>query len=253
MHLSYNVIKENMAVSKETKKITTESLVDVAREERVGDTSSVTFEEAQAFISNYERLGQNIIEDAKRKRDAYIYEASEKAKDIEKEAYEKGYAQGLANGEEDGRKQAYESCIPQATKEAEDIIENAELILSSAQEKFEDYLESKKKEIIELTFTIAEQILKKEVLDKTSINSLVEEAIRLSKGEENIVIRCNPTYEEELKKQIPVWKTLNNILGEIFILCDDSMECGNAVIEKKTGKVIVGIDMGLERIKEAIL
>lgn len=253
MHLSYNVIKENRTIAKESKKITTESIVEIKSDEVAGNINSVTLEEAQAYISNYERLGQNIIEDAKRKRDEYIYGASEKAAVIEREAYEKGYTQGIANGEEDGRKKAYESCIPEATKEAEEIILKAEKILASAQDMFESYLEEKKKEIIELSVSIAEQILKREVTDKASINGLVEEAIKLSKGEENVVIRCNPMYEEELQKQIPVWKTLNNILGEIFVLVDDSMECGNAVVEKKTGKIIVGLDIGLERIKEAIL
>ena len=253
MHLSYNVIKGNRAVAKDAKIISTESVIELDTEVTSEGVSGVTYEEAQAYINNYKKLGQNILEDARKRRDDYIVEAAEKAKEIEKEAYEEGYKQGLANGKEDGKKEAFDKYIPQATKQAEDMIANAEHILSSANENYELYLESKKSEIIELVITIAEQVLKREVSDKDSINSLVEEAINLSKGEENVVIKCNSTYEEELKKQIPVWKTLNNISGEIFILTDENMECGNAVIEKKTGKVVVGIDMGLEKIKEAIL
>lgn len=253
MHLSYNVIKENRAVAREAKTISTESIIDVDSEILSEGVNGVTYEEAKAFIGNYERLGQNIIDDARRKREKFLYEAAEKAKEIEKEAYEKGYEQGLINGQEDGKKEAFDKYIPQATKEAEDMIANAEHILSSANKNYELYLESKKSEIVELAIAIAEQVLRKEVLEKDSINGLVEEAINLSKGEENIVIKCNTTYEEELKKQIPVWKKLNNITGEIFILADEKMECGNAVIEKKTGKVVVGIDIGLEKIKEAIL
>ena len=104
-----------------------------------------------------------------------------------------------------------------------------------------------------MAFTIAEQVLHKELKKENSLNELVEEAIKLSKGEENIVIKCNPLYEEELKKNAELWQATNNISGKIFIMVDDDIEEGNAIVEKNTGKIVVGIDVGLKRIQDAIL
>lgn len=249
MHSSYNVIKENRVVSKTTKKICTEAFV--TNEDK--DTEDVTFEEAQSFLSNYQNVVEDMLADAKFKSEKYILESIEKSKVIEKEAYEKGYAQGHSNGLEDGYKEAYEKYIPEARKQAEDMITNAEVILSSAKSDYERYLELKRNEILELVLTVSNKVLKNVALDVTAINKLIDEAIELSKDEENIVIRCNSIYEEELKKNVPVWKTLNNIKGEIFIMADNSMNPGNAIIEKKSGKIEVGIDIGLEKLREAIL
>lgn len=249
MHSSCNVIKENRVVSKTTKKICTE--VFLANEDQ--DIEEVTFEEAQSFVSNYQNVVEDMLSDAKLKSEKYILESIEKSKVIEKEAYEKGYAQGHSNGLEDGYKEAYEKYMPEARKQAEDMITNAEVILSSAKSDYERYLELKKNEILELVLTVSNKVLKNVALDVTSINKLIDEAIELSKDEENVVIKCNSIYEEELKKNVPVWKTLNNIKGEIFIMADNSMNPGNAIIEKKSGKIEVGIDIGLEKVREAIL
>ena len=161
--------------------------------------------------------------------------------------------QGIKNGEEDGKKEALETYLPQAKAEAEEIRQKATNIILRANEDYADYLESKKKEIVDLAFTIAEQVLHKELKKENSLNELVEEAIKLSKGEENIVIKCNPLYEEELKKNAELWQATNNISGKIFIMVDDDIEEGNAIVEKNTGKIVVGIDVGLKRIQDAIL
>ena len=36
-------------------------------------------------------------------------------------------------------------------------------------------------------------------------------------------------------------------------MVDDDIEEGNAIVEKNTGKIVVGIDVGLKRIQDAIL
>lgn len=254
MHLSYNVIKNYNVESKEKVNIETESIIQIDKsEENASNNLGVSYEEAQFFIKNYEKIGQNIIEDAKRKRDEYIVEMVEKAKVIEKEAYEKGYSQGVINGEEDGKKEAYESCIPNAIKKAEEIISNAEETLKSAKKNYEAYLEEKKSEILELSITIAEQVIKKELEDKAGLNSMLENALKDSKGLDNVIIKCNSVHIDEIKSQCETWKTINNIIGEIFVISDNNMKPGNAVIEKSTGKVEVGIDIGLNKIKEVLL
>lgn len=252
MHLSYNVIKVNRVMPKETKTISTELFLNNEDKEQA-ENSQVSLEKAQEIISNYENIGRKIIEDAKLEKLEILKSAKELAKDIEREAYEKGYNQGLINGNEDGKKEALEKYIPIASEKANTIIQDAERIFKNANKSYEEYLDRKRNEIIGLSLSIAEQVLKREVSDVSGLNGLIDEVIKISKGSENIVIKCNDKYKEELEKNIPIWRTLNNISGEIFILVDNNISEGNAIIERSTGKVEVGIDIGLEKIREAIL
>ncbi|MDY3828848.1 MAG: FliH/SctL family protein [Clostridium sp.] len=252
MHLSCNFIKGNRVLEQtNTKVISTNYQINTENNKALND--NITYEKVEYLLNNYEKIGQGIIEDARRQKEKILLEAVEQTKEIEKEAYETGYSQGIKNGEEDGKKEALETYLPQAKAEAEEIRQKATNIILRANEYYADYLESKKKEIIDLAFTIAEQVLHKELKKENSLNELVEEAIKLSKGEENIVIKCNPLYEEELKKNAELWQATNNISGKIFIMVDDDIEEGNAIVEKNTGKIVVGIDVGLKRIQDAIL
>lgn len=252
MQSSYSLIKENRVLSGETKKIKTEY-----QAKRHGDMSgeasdSLTIEEARKYVSSYEKIGQGIIEEAKKKREQYLFETIERANELEKDAYEKGYNQGLLNGHEDGEKEALEKYIPQAKKEAQEIIENAQKCLKSAREDYNKYLEEKKKEILNLVLEVSKKVLNREILEKPSINSLVEQALYLSKGSENVIVKCNSIHNDELKKNIEIWKPSYNIVGEIFLLPDDNMKPGNAIIEKDSGIIEVGIDIGMEKIKNVL-
>ncbi|MGG7176580.1 FliH/SctL family protein [Clostridium paraputrificum] len=255
MQSSYNLIKKDRALSGDLKKISTEynKVESYESIDEVVEESGITLEEAQNYIKNYENIGRNILAEAQAKRDSFMVEAITKAEAMEKEAYEKGYEQGVENGYSDGKKEALDKYIPQAENQYNNILMKAEKILKGAEKNYEEYLESKKQEIIKLSISIAEKILAREINKESGINELVDEALKLSKGEENVIIKCNPIHENELKKQINMWKTSYNISGEIFILSSENIAAGNAIIEKSSGMIKVGIDVGLEKVKEAIL
>ena len=241
MQSSYSLIKRNSVLANETKKtITTNFKISRDKEkeeeeEENVETSQVSYDEAKRIIEDYKEISKKITEKANKEKERILIEATVKAEEIEKEAYEKGYAQGISNGENDGKKEALDTFLPKAEREAEEIRKEAEEILMNAQGNYEKYLESKKEEIISLAINIAEQILNREVSRDDGIDNLVEEALKLSRGQENIIIRCNPLYEKELKEKIPVWKISYNIQGEIFIMIDKKIEKGNAIVEKQTG------------------
>lgn len=79
------------------------------------------------------------------------------------------------------------------------------------------------------------------------------EAFKISKGEESIILRSNSFHIDELKKNCERWKLSYAIKNEIFVISDDSMEPGNAILEKPSGIVKVGVDVGMEQVKKAIL
>ena len=53
-----------------------------------------------------------------------------------------------------------------------------------------------------------------------------------------------------LFRSIENWKSKIAFQGDIFVIEDNFLEDGTAVIEKETGKSIVSISYGIEKIKE---
>ncbi len=257
MRSSYNnVIKSQFTKSSESKIIATEYVaknyipeIEEEIEEEIVVQPKVDPEE---ILRKYDEIGKNIIEEAQRNKQRIEMEAEISAQNAEKEAYEKGYDQGIQNGKEDGYKQAYEETIEKAKGEAEDIVNKAQEILKNAQNDYNKYLDNKKNEVIELALNIAENIVRKKLEKEDSMNDLIEEAFKLSKGEQSVVIKINPFYVSELKTHIEKWKVEYSIKQEVFVLGDTFMEKGNAIVEKDSGMVKIGIDIGMEQIRKAL-
>ena len=85
-----------------------------------------------------------------------------------------------------------------------------------------------------------------------SVISLINPVLEQFRGEENIVIKCNGNYIVAIESKVNEWKKSYAISGEILVLEDPLMELGNAVLEKSTGKVVVGLDVSLEKLEESI-
>ena len=79
------------------------------------------------------------------------------------------------------------------------------------------------------------------------------EYIKISKGEDNVILKANSIHIEELKSEVERWKIAYGIKNEIFVLTDDSIKPGNAILEKPSGIVKVGVEIGMEQIQKAIL
>ena len=207
----------------------------------------------EEVLRRYEDIGQRIIQDAKREKQAITLRAEMDANASEKKAYEKGYEQGLQNGYDDGYKKAYDETIDVAKSEAAEIVNKAELLLKSAHENYCQYLENKKVEVVRLALEIAENIAKKALSAEGGMNLIIEEAFKISKGEDNVILKVNSIHVEEIESEVEKWKMSYGIKNEIFILNDDSMEPGNAILEKPSGIVKVGVDIGMEQIRKALI
>lgn len=247
MQSSYNLVKRGQVLEGEEKKISTEYVPP----KHVTENTEISCD-PEIYIGSYENIAKNIIADARRESERIRSAAIEEARTIEKEAYEQGYRQGQSNGYEDGKNEAIESVLPQATSEANRIKDEAMATLLKATEMYNGYLEEKQQDIIKLSITIAEKILRREVSIDTGINDMIEDAFTQVKGEESVVIRCNQIYVEEIKNKINYWKQTYNISKEIFVF-DEDLEYGNVIIEKSTGKIEMSIENGLENIEKAIL
>lgn len=238
MQSSYNIIKSSFTKESEKKIISTEYVVkNYIPEEIEPEEIEVVEEEPridpEEVLRKYEDIGKRIIQDAQREKEGMILKMQLNADKAEKEAYEE--------------------TIEKAKFEAEEIINNAETLLKSARENYSEYLESKKTDVIKLALEIAGNITREKLSKENSMNVLIEEAFKISKGEESIIIKANSFHCEELKNNISKWKVQYSVKNDIFVMADDSMEKGNAILEKPSGIVKVGIDIGMEQIRKTLL
>jgi len=258
MQSSYNLIKNGFAKQGESKVISTEyvgkkmefeQLQEEKEEEEIVKVPQIDPEE---LLKRYEDIGHRIVQDAKNEKQVIVLRAQMDADIAEKKAYEQGHEQGLQNGYDDGYKKAYDETIDVAKAEAAEIVNKAELLLKSAHENYSKYLEDKKVEVIKLALEIAEGIAQKELSHKDSMNLIIEEAFKISKGEDNVILKANSIHVKELKSEVERWKMSYGIKNEIFVITDDFMEPGNAILEKPSGVVKVGVDIGMEQIRKAL-
>lgn len=247
MQSSCNVIKSNNLCSGNVIKVNTDYEVkrNVFAEENFSNDDN-------AVIENFKNIGEKVLKHAKDEKEKIINEAYEKAVNIEKETYEKAYKEGFNNGQEDGYKEAYEMNIEKALKEAKEIREEATLMLHLAKKEYERYLKEKTEEILDLSYNIASHIISEELTKDYGVNKFVENVLRDSKDSKSFVIRVNGVHKETLIEQLEKWRIEFSLRGEVFVLEDQSLKEGNAIVEMENGKVEVGIDKALESIKNEI-
>lgn len=249
---SFNVIKNDNVMPRGDRDIITKFQNPVAKE--------ISEKYGKEHIESYENLAKNMLENARIQSEKILtstYEevgkleknANAKVDEIKREAYEKGFSEGSTKGYND----AYESAITKASLEAEKIKKNADDVLISAQKEYKDYIEIKKNEILNTIIKISESILNQEVKSKDSVGKMVFRAIENEKNANRFVIKCNSLYSEEIKKQVVNWKEQLALKVDVFVVSDDSITQGNAVVEKDNGKIMVGIDTGMEKLKSLFM
>ncbi len=252
---SNSILKSNGVVFKGIKPLqTTSKPKKIINEETVDENEELKVkEEIEEQLHQAKDTCENMISNAQVESERIVQEAQNECEEIKKKAYEEGHNIGLRNGYEDGYKESYEDNIEKAKQESEEIINKANNILLQANEQFTDFLKGSKKDIISLSVFIAEKVLKEKFKDEESMNNILEATIKEYEIKENFVIRTNAIYIEKVNEQLNELKNQQLIKGESFILADDFIEPGNAIIETNKGRLIVGVDCVLEKVKEELL
>ena len=249
------ILKSDGVVFKGVKSLKTTATVKTTNNEEAFDESEIlkVNEEIEEQLQQAKNTCENMISKAQVESERIVQEAQNECEEIKKKAYEEGHNIGLRNGYEDGYKESYEDNIEKAKQESEEIINKANNILLQANEQFTDFLKDSKKDIISLSVSIAEKVLKEKFKDEESMNNILEATIKEYEIKENFVIRTNAIYIEKVNEQLNELKNQQLIKGESFILADDFIEPGNAIIETNKGRLIVGVDCVLEKVKEELL
>lgn len=196
---------------------------------------------------------KKIVIEMNRQSEIIIEEANERSKEIEKKAYTIGYEQGLKNGYEDGYKESYEQNINKAIEESEVIKAEGYKTLLNIKKNTAEYMKANQEKIIEISVAIAEQVLREKFEDVTSMNKILEKVIREYRLKNDLVIKVNGIYVEELQKNVTNMINSRDLNQRIFVIEDTSIDKGNAEIETESGKLIVGVNIVLDKIKSELL
>lgn len=210
-------------------------------------------EEIERKIHEAKEHYEKIVTELEEQKIKILSEANEEAKFIEKKAYEAGYDQGLKNGYEDGFKEAYEKNIDKAMAESERIREEGYSTLLEIKNQAEAYMIENKSNILQVAITIAEQVLRNKFEEKEAMNDLLENVIKEFNQKKDLIIKVNPIYKEELHKSVNAMIDKFDLSQRIFIISDGAIEKGNAEIETTGGRLTVGIDSVLDKVKAELL
>lgn len=251
MQSSYNVIKNNTVKNSGSKQIVTSSeLIPLNAENE---------EHIKNHIESYENLARTMLENARRQGEQVVAKAYEDASYIESQALkdaeglkQEAYDSAFKEGYEQGYNEAYNSGIEKVKVEGEAIIASAMELLNNSKAEYEEYLQKKSAEIKELVLTITKSVLNKELQEENVIKNMIYVALEQSKGSRNFIIRCNEKHVQELKAQVENWKEQLGFFGDIFVLKDETINVGNAIIDKGNGKIIVGVEYALQRINQIL-
>ncbi|MCB2356683.1 hypothetical protein [Clostridium estertheticum] len=239
--MSFNVIKNSNVLKQGEEEISTHLIAKPLP--KIMDEHQVIKE---ANMGSYETLASNILQNARHESEKIISKSIIDAAQAKIGAVKEGLEQGNKEGYENG----YNEAISGATKEANAVRAQADDMLKLSKSKYDEFLIEKETHIKDLIVSIAENILKKEVKEPDAINEMIFSTLQAERNIKLYIIKTNNTHFDTVKGQVENWKGKLAFQGDIFVIEDNFLEDGTAVIEKETGKSIVSISYGIEKIVE---
>jgi len=196
---------------------------------------------------------ESIIAEAREKADSIINEAKLKASMIIKEAEEE--ANKLTNEIiENARKAGYEKGYIEGRNQYENLIKEAELIRENAKAEYKEILAGIEKDVINLSFEIAEKVLAYEIdTNKEGILHLVKQAIEKCTNRESIIIKVSPADYDTINQNTEKLREMIEDLGNLQVKKDLSLKSGNFLVENLYGSIDAGIETKLKKIEEAFM
>ncbi len=159
---------------------------------------------------------------------------------------EASYKFGFEDGKKIGVEEGHESVMPaiQSFKEAASELTSYRNTLASDLEQM----------VIELSVSIAERIIRREVsFDKSIIKETIRGALKYIDDHERIVVRVHPDDWQSIKSYEQDIRSFANELKILQIQEDDHVESGGCVIESNTGMMDAQIKTQLEEIMRNLI
>jgi flagellar assembly protein FliH len=243
MQSSFNVIKNSRVIEQGNREITTQ-LREVSGGVVGNPIISESYAMKKANMESYENIARNILDNARQESEKIISKAYVDAMETKTQALNEGLEQGYSEGYEKG----YNEAMTQVMAEAEEIRAKANSILVAAKEEYNKYLIDKEQHIKDLVVNITESILKREVKEPDALNEMIFNVLKTERNIKSYIIKVNSTHFATITDEIKNFKNKLAFQGDIFVIEDNFLDEGTAIIEKESGKNIVSIAYGIEKI-----
>jgi len=237
MQSSFNVIKNSRVIEQGNREIKTQ-----LREVTSVDIMDEIHESKKEYIKSFENMASNILVNARRQSEKIISKAYIDSTNAKMQAIKEGQKEGYEKG--------YNEAIGKAMDAAKNVRTMADDLLVTVKEEYNQYLIDKQQHIKALVLSIAQNILKREIVEKDALNEMIFDTIKAERDIKSYIIKSNSSHFDNIKEQIENWKSNLAFQGDIFVIEDNFLDDGTAVIEKDTGKSIVSIAYGIEKIIE---
>lgn len=204
---------------------------------------------AKAELLEARKKAEEIISVAQKEAQSISENAKKKAKELAEETKEKAYQEGFDLGQQEG----YQKALNDAQREADQIRQQAENILTQIEEERLTAVQELENELIALSVQIAEKIVAAQlsVEDKTILN-IVQEALQLVADRETINIFLNPADGQIIRQH---QQALSHQLSDdlkLRVISDAAIEPGSCRIETDQGWIDASLESKFKEIKKSL-
>ncbi|MCF6270038.1 MAG: hypothetical protein L3J41_10015 [Melioribacteraceae bacterium] len=150
-----------------------------------------------------------------------------------------------------GREEAIKELQSQFSEKLQTKFNEYDNFMKSIDERLVEHKASFNKIVLDVSFLIAEKIIKKTVVESPIIINTIKESTSKIIGANNIVLRLNPqdmTLIEESDEDFLDSKSYSNVKFEI----DDRIEIGGCIVESEIGNVDSRITSQLNELKRKL-
>lgn len=218
----------------------------IVAEEEVHEAVVEAEKLAQDIIAKAEVEAARLIDDEKKKIEAWWESKRVEDNEIVELAKKEGYSAGYIAGSEQAEKELKE--------QYNGHLLNAQTLLQEAYKIKEEIIQESEEDIIHLSLLIAEKIINREIeQDPNIITELTKEILRSTKEIEHVSIFVNPDYYIYLyNAREDLSKGLNGRV-QLLVYPDPSIESVGVVIKTTFETIDAKIDTQLEEVKKILL
>lgn len=211
------------------------------------DKSTEIYDEV---LSSAKKKAEVMLREAEASAKSLMEETNQKVEKTLNEAREDGYQQGYKAGYKDG----YQYGIDEAVSEADETRKNADIYLTSCQLEVEAYIKNKQQEIMQLSITIAKQIINSEIMINPDIvNKISEKVLSQATDRKHVILKVNPADFNIVKSKKDDLSIYVENPNNLFIIADSSVTQGSIKAETPSGFIDGDIDTQLDMIAKILL
>lgn len=253
------IIKSDQIAYEDLKPI----IIQRISEKTIDEIESIQEENTCKSIGEIET--ERIINEAKEKAEKIIAEANRYKmnaevllrKEIEKEkaqAFKKGYSDGLEEGLINGEVESKRIVEEEYKQKKEELIQELSTQIFNLAESKEVILEKYEKDILSLSITIAEKILKDHLKsNEDAIKSMLVDAMDNYKNEQWLNIYLSPDDYITVSTDKKLVRILENASEKVRIEAVQESEEGKLIIETKDTLIDASVNTQLKNMKDALI